>query len=113
MLKLAIKKYGSKNFKVDLIEVCDTLESLNDREIYWITYYDARKSKDFYNIHRGGDGGDISLWIPENEMEVIRKNHSDYIKNRIQTDSNFKSVFSGAKQGHKCYQSTKEKIREG
>jgi group I intron endonuclease len=58
ILKRAIDKYGSDNFKVDLLELVDgTKEDLNAREIFWIAKFDAVASEDFYNLHPGGQGG--------------------------------------------------------
>lgn len=34
LLLRAIKKYGKHNFSCELLECCDTLEQLNDRERY-------------------------------------------------------------------------------
>lgn len=56
-IKRAIEKYGQENFKVRLIEKCDSKENLDEREIYWIAHYNAVKSKEYYNISKGGDGG--------------------------------------------------------
>lgn len=36
LLKFAINKYGKENFSKEIIEYCDTVEILNEREIYWI-----------------------------------------------------------------------------
>jgi len=113
LLKRDIKAHNYNvrtDFKVELLEECDTLESLNEREIYWISYYDACNSKEFYNIHFGGDGGDISLYLSPDDMEAIRKEHSEFIKNKFNTDKNFKKSFSGAKFGHKVTKETKSKI---
>lgn len=112
VLRRAMRVHGKENFSVELLEECDTLDSLNDREIYWITKYDAWKSRDFYNTHPGGDGGDISLYLTEEEMSKIRKDHSEYIISRLQEDEEFHKKFAGAKHGHRCYQTTKDKIGE-
>lgn len=32
----AVKKYGSENFKVELIEACDTYDELVEKETYYI-----------------------------------------------------------------------------
>lgn len=49
---LAIKKYGIDTFKVEQIEECNN-EELNDRETYWIEYFDARHKG--YNVTTGGE----------------------------------------------------------
>lgn len=52
----AIKKYGKKNFKKEIIEICSCVEELNEREIYWIQYYNSTDHKIGYNISTGGLG---------------------------------------------------------
>lgn len=56
-LKNAINKYGKENFTREIIENCKTKEELDSREKFWIEYYNATESEDFYNITSGGDGG--------------------------------------------------------
>ena len=56
-LKAAIKYYGKKAFKVEVMEWAKNKEELNRLEIEYITKYDAMRSKDFYNIAEGGTGG--------------------------------------------------------
>lgn len=53
LLEKAIKKYGKHNFYVELIEKCDTIDILNEKEKYWIKEY----SNNSYNIAEGGTGG--------------------------------------------------------
>lgn len=50
----AINKYGKENFKVELLEECNSIEELDRQEIYWIKYYDAANSNNFYNLQSGG-----------------------------------------------------------
>ena len=54
ILEVALKKYGRKNFKCELIENCETKEDLDKKEIYWIAFY--RNKNDCYNITEGGQG---------------------------------------------------------
>lgn len=68
-LKAAINKYGSQNFKVTLIEWCDSKEELNNREIYWINYY-KNKGLYLYNISKGGDGGDTYLHLSKEDRKI-------------------------------------------
>ena len=50
----AIKKYGKSNFTVEVIEEIDSA-NLNDRERYWIKYYDSYNNG--YNSTKGGQDG--------------------------------------------------------
>lgn len=54
-LKSAINKYGRKNFKKEVLEVCTSLEHLAEREIFWIKELNAIEVG--YNIAEGGTGG--------------------------------------------------------
>ena len=49
----AMNKYGIKHFKISLLEECDS-ENAEEREIYWIEYYNSYKNG--YNATKGGDG---------------------------------------------------------
>lgn len=51
----AIKKYGKENFICELLESCDSADELNEKEEYWISYYNAVESDDYYNIAAGGN----------------------------------------------------------
>ena len=50
-LYAAMRKYGTEHFYIDLIEEIDDLE---DREKYWIEYFDTYQNG--YNATLGGDG---------------------------------------------------------
>ena len=50
----AIRKYGIENFTFEVIEECTSLE-LNERETYWIEYYQSYISTIGYNMNTGGD----------------------------------------------------------
>lgn len=49
----AIKKYGKINFTIEEIECCKDDEA-NEREIYWIQYFDTYSNG--YNATKGGEG---------------------------------------------------------
>lgn len=49
----AIRKYGEDNFYIELLEEVD-INSLNEREQYWINFYDSYNNG--YNSTLGGDG---------------------------------------------------------
>ena len=51
----SIRKYGISNFTVDLIEKCSN-GLMNEREIFWIDFYNSFNPKYGYNLTRGGEG---------------------------------------------------------
>ncbi len=52
----AIRKYGKDNFKFEIIEEC-SLEELDQKEQYWIKFYNATNRNLGYNLTKGGLGG--------------------------------------------------------
>ena len=71
----AIRKYGLKNFSFEIIEQCKK-EELNEREIFWITYYDTYNQG--YNLTIGGKGQSyynyeiiLNLWNEGNNCKNI------------------------------------------
>lgn len=62
-------KYGSDNFEFTIVEECDE-NKLNEREIYWINYYDAYCNG--YNQTKGGDGCSGKIWTDEEREKISR-----------------------------------------
>jgi len=59
-IHLAMRKYGIEHFCVELVEQCES-SLLNEREIYWINYYDS-----FHNGYNATIGGNVPrLYSPE------------------------------------------------
>jgi len=50
----AMRKYGYDNFQIELIESVEDEQTLNEREIYWISELNPH-----YNTHSGGQGGSL------------------------------------------------------
>lgn len=69
ILKLAIKKYGIENFKKEILEECETEDTLNEREKWWIASTNAINDPTSYNLVEGGTGGDRSQFIPYEKMD--------------------------------------------
>lgn len=82
----AIKKYGRENFTRKILQECYSEDELRAAEKYWIEYYNANLSEQFYNIAAGGRGGngitgrstskDIKEWwskIPKDKRTEIGK----------------------------------------
>ena len=49
----ALRKHGIENFTFEIVEVVEDPAQLNQREAYWIKYYDSFKNG--YNSTPGGD----------------------------------------------------------
>ncbi len=66
----AIRKYGAENFTIEVLEECETAEQLNEREIFWIAYFNCMWPNG-YNHATGGQGN----WerTPESIEKMSRK----------------------------------------
>jgi len=67
----SIRQYGIENFTFEIIEevplnIYDKV--INEKEKYWIKYYNAYEDKDNYNYTEGGDG--LSGWTPSEEWKT-------------------------------------------
>ena len=56
----AFKKYGIENFSFEIIEECDP-NLLDEKEIYWIKFYNTTSSDGGYNQTSGGKGRNNSI----------------------------------------------------
>lgn len=63
-LRNAIQKYGESEFRLTVLEKCETLEQLNDREKFWIEALNTF-SPNGYNLQKGGYNG-----IPSEETRI-------------------------------------------
>lgn len=74
-LNKAIDKYGKENFIVTILEeVEDSL--VNEREIYWINKLDPH-----YNIAKGGDGGDTSKFMSDEQKANYYYKKGNHFRN--------------------------------
>ena len=65
----AINKYGKSNFTIEVIEEVEST-NLNDRERYWIKYYDSYSNG--YNSTKGGQDG-IKLFKNLDTESIVRE----------------------------------------
>lgn len=87
-LKNAINKYGIENFERKIIEDCNSKKELDDREIYWIKFYDAVNSDMFYNIASGGDGGNVIAGYNDKQKEELSNKLSKIRKGKVNIGKN-------------------------
>lgn len=90
LITRAITKYGINNFEKKIIEECSDYQTLSEREIFWITFYNSTNLQVGYNISKGGDGGDTISNNPQKEK--IIHNIKKGLKNRIFTEEHRKNL---------------------
>jgi group I intron endonuclease len=140
LLKKAIEKYGKHNFVKEILEVCDNLTKLEEREKHWIRELDSIKNG--YNLTEGGTGGDtftnnsnkeeirnkLKKRVYSEEVKKIKlnnltpfqfgENHPNFGKKQSQETiekrliSFQKKGFNSPFEGKNHTEETKQKIRE-
>lgn len=90
----AVDKYGSKNFKREILEFCSTLDEAYSREECIITDFDAVNSELFYNMTAGGKGnkGYVPIFTEEWKRKI-----SESLKGKILTKEHRDNVSKGCK----------------
>ena len=97
----AIKKYGIETFEITILEICDTLEKLNEREIFWIKELNC-KIPIGYNMTDGGLGRVVT--------DEERAHKSEAQKGHIVSEETRKKI-SKANTGRKHIVSEKTRKR--
>jgi len=93
LIIFAINKHGLDKFKKEILDNVDTFDELNEREIYWIKYYNSTDKSIGYNISLGGQN--TALFLNEEFLEKRNK------------------AVSIGKTGKPLSKDHKEKIRQG
>lgn len=106
----AIEKEGVEKFSFEVVEECPT-EKLNEREIYWIKYYDSVNNG--YNFSYGGDSqskgeNNGRALLTEEDVVLIRKAYNNHkrrkdvykqFKDKI-TFGTFSAIWDGSIWSH-------------
>lgn len=100
-LQKDIISYGIENFSFDIIEECK-LEELNEKETFWINYYDSYNFG--YNKTKGGKGS-VGFKHSEKSKELIKKNHAKHITRTKEGELSFRLKMSKimSKEGNPMY----------
>lgn len=70
----ALKKYGIENFEINVIDKADTVEELNEKEIFWIKFFKAF-GENGYNMCEGGGNttGYHHTEKSKEKMSIVKK----------------------------------------
>ena len=106
----AMNKYGYDNFIVSQIEECNN-NKLDEREIYWIAYYQSNNKKYGYNMTAGGGGGDT--WTNNPHKAEMSKKLSQTQKGKKHKMSNeWKWNISKSNKEKKTIQIDKDELKQ-
>lgn len=118
-LQRAWKKYGEENFEFNVIETVDNINSLDEREIYWIKYRKSTNREYGYNLREGGnrtgfceETRKLMSLSAKNKPPIsdeTRMKLRESNKNRLFSEETKRKLRESAK-GRKLSQETKNKI---
>lgn len=99
-LQFAWNKYGASNFEFSVVEIIsgDNQAFFDEREIYWINFYDSLNNG--YNLTQGGGGCRGYKHTPE-EIEKMRKAAAPHAVLQYDMDLNFIKRWESASQAAK------------
>lgn len=109
----AVKKLGRQHFTKEIIEVCDNLEYLKEREIFWIKNLNTKHPLG-YNLTDGGDGV-VNLCEESKERQIEKlklltnEKHPQY---GIKRSKETKLKMRLSQLGKRHTKETKNKLRE-
>lgn len=109
LLIKSIKKYGKENFKKEILEECNSLEHLNERERYWINYFNATESDLFYNVHPGGSNRFYINNSPDKE-DIIKRQKATRKQTLLDNPHIVKQAALKAKQTKEKYPQATDSI---
>ncbi|MBO5704523.1 MAG: GIY-YIG nuclease family protein [Alphaproteobacteria bacterium] len=69
----AIEKYGRENFTVEQIDVACSRDELDQKEQYWIKFYDSMNPKNGYNLTSGGETRKLLSIAVRKKMSIRMK----------------------------------------
>ena len=106
----AMNKYGYENFIISQIEKCPD-NNLDEREIFWIAFYQSNNKLYGYNMTAGGGGG--NTWINNPHKEETSKKLSQANKGKKHKMSNeWKQNVTKANEEKKTIQINKDEFEK-
>lgn len=108
LIKEALEIYNIEDFEVELIEECSSKEELEEREKYWMEYYNAIESSKFYNIAFTSNRNDGHKNSEYQKLKQSRKQKGNKMSN--ETKSKISNTLkylhkNGVKFAHNEYKS--------
>lgn len=70
-LQRSFNKYGKRNFVIEVLEECD-IEELDEKETFWISFFDSTNHEYGYNFESGGHEGKKMHEKTKRKLSVMR-----------------------------------------
>lgn len=104
----AIRKYGISHFQIKIVEECDSLQ-LDEKEKYWIKYYNSTNPKIGYNMTLGGEGGNTWETNPHKlttgekiRYSILKNNYIPITKESLYQDMNNELTYQEMMNKYHC-----------
>lgn len=102
----SMRKHGIDNFEFEIIEECLTDQIADEREIYWIDYFDSTNPVKGYNLSKGGQGHSDES---RRKLSAALKDNKHCIGRVLLEET--KKKLSEATSKQKCSIGTRSKLR--
>jgi len=99
-LQYAIKKYGSENFKKEILEYCNSEEQLCQCEIKWINLYNSMDRSIGYNMTEGGKGGNTRILYSDSEIDEYKTKLAIGVRNSEKYNNSVKNKTGKTRPEH-------------
>ena len=77
---LAILKYGKENFDIEEIEYCPSSELADEKEKFWIKFYNSRDGESGYNLAEGGRVSRGFKWTQKAKDKISESRKNDPLR---------------------------------
>jgi group I intron endonuclease len=102
----ALRKYGLQSFDISIIDSANTIDTLREKEKYWVKCYNS-KFPNGYNLTDGGDGR-LGYRTTEKTKQLMSRNR----KGRIPWNKGLTKEVDNRLGGRKLTEEHKNKIRQ-
>lgn len=107
----AMRKYGINNFFYEVIEEC-LIKELNNREIYWIKYYNSTNPRFGYNMSKGGNKVSFRELNEQEVLDLFNMGNPAYIIAKEILHTSVSKVSEILKKNHIEYGINKQRVKE-